>query len=436
MFAESDIIELKSDITSDIKKEIIAFANTKGGTIYIGINDDGQVIGLSNPPEKVCEQISSMIHDGIKPDLTMFTEISTETKSEKLIVKITVQRGTKRPYYLTDKGLKPSGVYVRLGNTSVPSTETSIRAMIAETDGTSFEEMRSIQQELTFIYANSEFAKRGVEFKEPQKKSLGIMDNDGIYTNLGLLLSDQCQHSIKVAVFKGDDKDEFLTRREFDGSLLKQLNEVYNFIDLNNQVQSSFEGLLRIDIKSYSDIAIRETLLNAIVHRDYSFSGSTLISIFSDRMEIVSLGGLVHGLELEDIFEGISQTRNPKLANIFYSLEYIEAYGAGIRKIKNSCREYGVSPVFNSTNAAFRTVIPNRNYRPVQNLYEHYPNKSDSISEAIVEYLCEQGASSRKSIQEAFGLKQTKCGLILKSLEDGGKIYRTGKGKNTIYKAR
>lgn len=224
-FKESETIEFKSELTNDLKKEITAFANTRGGTIYIGVEDGGNIAGIQGSPERICEQISSMVHDGIKPDVTIFVEIMTERVENKNIVKIVVQRGTKRPYYLTDKGLKPSGVYIRLRNTSIPATETFIRNMIIETDGTSYEQMRSINQELTFLTVETEFKRRDLEFEIPQKKTLGIIDYDGIYTNLGLLLSDQCQHSIKAAVFKGKSKDEFLTRKEFTGPLFRQVEE-------------------------------------------------------------------------------------------------------------------------------------------------------------------------------------------------------------------
>ena len=349
---ESEIIELKKEMTAEIKKEIVAFANTRGGTIYIGIEDDGTICGLENP-KKAEQQISSMVHDSIKPDITMFISCNTKSINGKQIVEVIVQRGTARPYYLTDKGLKPSGVYVRVGNTSVPTTETSIRNMIIETDGTKFEEIRSLNQNLTFDYAIKEFRNRDIEFEESQKRTLEIVNSDGIYTNLGLLISDQCLHSIKIAVFEGIDKSVFKDRREFCGSVLKQLADSFEYIDLNNHTRATFLGLNRIDFKDYSDSVIREALLNAIIHRDYSFSGSILVSIFDNRIEIASLGGLVSGLSINDIMLGISQSRNEKLARIFYRLRHVESYGTGIGKI---CKDYdntNLSPTFNVSNGAF-----------------------------------------------------------------------------------
>ncbi len=429
MFIESDTLELKANLTPDIKKEVVAFANTKGGTVYIGISDSGDVLGISNA-QKQCEQLSSMLHDGIKPDVTILTEISLEKIDGKDIIKLTTQHGPKQPYYLSDKGLKPNGVYIRLGNTSIPATETAIINMISETDGKCFEQIRSLNQDLTFEAAEKAFNKKNLEFGSQQKRTLGITDNDGIYTNLGLLLSDQCQHTIKAAVFAGTEKEEFITRREFEGSIFKQIEEAYSFIELNNHLRSTFEGLNRIDSPDYSNEAIREALLNAVVHRDYSFSGSTLISVFSDRMEFVSLGGLVPGLEAEDIYTGISQPRNEKLANIFFRLEYIEAYGTGIRKIQKACSNYGVKADFTITNAAFRVTLPNRNCQKPKPISQSTTNE---LYNDILKYIVNNPYSTRKLLQKEFNLKQTTCINILKSLEQQGFIKKSGKGRNTSY---
>lgn len=215
---------------------------------------------------------------------------------------------------------------------SVPASDTAIRNMIKETDGDRFEAMRSLEQNLTFDDVGEEFRKRNVEFGIPQMKTLNISGEDGLYTNLGLLLSDQCPHTIKAAVFQGTDQSVFKTRHEFEGSLMRQLNEVYDYIDRYNQIHADFEGLLRIDTRDYPETAVREALLNLLVHRDYSFHASAFIRIYDDRMEFVSLGGLLPGIGLDDIMMGVSVCRNQNLANVFYRLRLIEAYGTGIQK--------------------------------------------------------------------------------------------------------
>lgn len=200
-YKESETIELKEIVTDNLKKEIIAFANTNGGRIYIGIQDDGTIIGVNNP-DTVALQVSNMVRDTIKPDITMFMHYHTINENGKFILYIDVQQGTHRPYYLAKKGLRPEGVYVRQGYSSVPATDDAIRAMIKATDGDHFEAMRSLNQSLTFNACAAEFAKRHIPFGPEQMQTLRLMDREGIYSNLGLLLSDQCSHSVKVAVFK------------------------------------------------------------------------------------------------------------------------------------------------------------------------------------------------------------------------------------------
>lgn len=195
IFQESESVELKAIVVEDIKKEIIAFANCEGGKLYIGIQDDGTVLGLDNPDEAAL-QVSNMVRDAIKPDLTMFLHYETLTIAGKKIVAVDIQQGTERPYYIAKKGLRPEGVYVRQGYSSVPATNTVIRRMIKETDGDHFEEMRSLEQNLTFEYAKKTFEERNVKFGPAQMKTLGIVTQDDVYTNLGLLLSDQCVHTI------------------------------------------------------------------------------------------------------------------------------------------------------------------------------------------------------------------------------------------------
>ncbi len=147
-FLESFNVELKEILTSELKKEVVAFANTCDGTIYIGISDNGEIIGVENSDD-IMERAGASIRNSIKPDLSMYIMLNVEQIENKNVVVIKVQRGASRPYYIAEKGLKPSGVYIRQGNSSVPASEEYIRQMIKETDGDSFEELRSLNQELT-----------------------------------------------------------------------------------------------------------------------------------------------------------------------------------------------------------------------------------------------------------------------------------------------
>jgi len=198
LYKESTTVELKSEVTSDINQGVIALANTDGGTIYIGIDNNGRAVGVSNPDE-VMAQVGNMIRDGIKPDLTAYTSIT-----EKY------------------------------------------------------------------------FADAGLPFTQQNRRTLKLVDADGYYANAGLLLSDQCEHSIKCAVYEGTGTTKFKGRKEFLGAILKQVDEAFEYVQLNNNQNSMFDGLKRVEHPDYPPEAIREALLNAVIHRDYDYSGSLM----------------------------------------------------------------------------------------------------------------------------------------------------------------
>lgn len=158
---------------------------------------------------------------------------------------------------------------------------------------------------------------------------------------------------MKAAVFNGTDKTVFRDRKEFHGSVLQQIEEAYAFLDLNNKTKASYEGLNRIDKRDYSEEAVREALLNSVVHRDYSFSGSNLINIYDDRIEFVSIGGLISGLELKSIFLGASRTRNPNLAGLFYRMSLVESYGTGVGTIMRAYSREENLPEFETAQGGF-----------------------------------------------------------------------------------
>ena len=419
--------EFKREYVEDIKKTLVAFANTDGGNLYIGIDDDGNAVEVNNI-DGVMLQVANVIRDAIKPDLAMFCDVTVETVQDKKVVKITVNRGTARPYYLAAKGIRPEGVYVRQGASSVPASESAILSMIRETAGDSYEEARSLIQELTFNEADFVFENKQIPFGEAQKRSLGLIGEDGTYTNLALLLSEQCTHTVKIAVFEGEQKTVFKDRREFCGSLLKQLNDAYQFIDQFNHTHAHTEGLYRVDKRAYPTEAIRGALLNAIVHREYSFSASTLISIFDNRIEFVSIGGLARGISQSDILLGISIARNKKLADVFYRLHLIEAYGTGMPKIIEAYREYGLEPHIEISDNAFKITLPNTNAAVKETKVELTENEQGVLS------VLKEGIKSRPEIQKALGFSQTTTIVAIAALLDKGLIIKVGNGNKTKYK--
>ena len=421
---ETENIEFKSQFTEELYKEVIAFANTDGGIIYVGIDNNGNVIGLQDA-DKEYTQITNGIRDAIMPDVTMFVHFTIQ---DNKVVRISVREGTNKPYYLKKKGLKPSGVFVRQGSSSVPVSYEQIRQMIKENDGDSYEENRSLEQDLTFEEADKIFRKNGVDFSHEKYRALGITQrSDSIYTNLGLILSDQCAHTIKIAVFSDEERTVFRDSREFGGSVFRQFEDTADYLALCNKTSSVIRGMLRIDKKDYPDEAVREALLNAIVHRDYSYSGSIIINVTDRKMEFISLGGLPKGLTAEDLRAGISQPRNRGLAEVFHRLRLIESYGTGIRRIFHLYSECPEQPKIEVTENTFRITLPNMNTAVTTENRER-PEVTPQMQK-VLDYIETNGIATENEIAELLGLKKTRTYTIAKQMTDLGLIKTNGRGE-------
>ena len=426
MSYETERLEFKEILTDDIYKEVIAFANTDGGTIVIGINKSGEATPIENI-DNAYTRVTNGIRDAIAPDVTIFVKY---TLDDNKIIRVEVGEGSYKPYYLKSKGLKPSGVYIRQGTSSVPASPEQIRQMIKNADGDMFEDLRSLEQELTFDYCAKVFKEHRTEFGEDKYNVLGVRNlTQNLYTNLGLLLSDQCAHTVKVAVFSDELNTVFRDRKEFTGSVFEQLEETFIYLQLCNQNRSIIDGLTRADYWDYPKDAIREALLNALIHRDYSFSGSIIININDAGMEFISIGGLLPGLSPEDIRNGISQLRNQKLAGVFHRLNFIESYGTGIRRIFSLYEGCPVQPSIVVTPNSFKITLPNMNAAKENNPADKKSSSQiTSQMQTVLDYIKEHGEITDTEVQELLSIKRTRCYTLTKQMTELGLIKSIGRG--------
>lgn len=436
MLYESERMEYKSRLIDDIYKEVIAFANTDGGVIYLGIDDKGNLVGIDDVDETYT-RLTNGIRDAIAPDVTMFVRYVLQ---DNKVIQIEVNEGSYKPYYLKSKGMKPSGVYVRQGASSVQASPEQIRQMIKKSDGDNFEDSRCLEQALTFDATKVAFKRYGVEFTAEKYRALGITQND-VFTNLALLLSDQCLHTTKIAVFNDEFCTEFRDSKEFGGSVFKQFEDSVNYLALCNKTVSTIKGVIRTDKQDYPEEAIREALLNALVHRDYSFSGSIIINVNDSKMEFISLGGLLPGLSTEDIRIGVSQPRNKKLAEVFHRLRLIESYGTGIRRIFKLYENCPVQPIIEATANAFKIVLPNMNANGA--IAESTPETAAKPSAAItpqmkivIDYLTEYGEMTDDDLQELLNIKKTRAYLLARQMSENGLIEIVGRGAAKKYRLK
>lgn len=226
---------------------------------------------------------------------------------------------------------------------------------------------------------------------------------------------------------------------------MKQMNDVYDYIDFRNQTRATIEKLQRIDVRDYPEIAVRESLLNLLVHRDYSFSASAFIRIYEDRIEFVSIGGLMPGIELEDIMEGISVCRNQDLANVFYRLHLIEAYGTGMEKIMKAYEGMKEKPEIQTTKNAFKIILPNINAKYTLENSSVWTTKTDtnsimeteaSLSEAeekILEYVREHGVITKNDVISLLEVSASTASRTLRKMVKNSLLKQNGKARSTNY---
>lgn len=440
-------LEYKRELTDAVKFAVIAFANTDGGTLLIGVEDDGKCISIENP-DAATLQVQNILRDSIVPDVMPFVQCSITQRDGKPVLRVEVRRGSKRPYFLKSKGIRPEGVYVRQGPSSVPASYDAIQEMLMETSGRNFESGVSFNQDLTFSYASRVFKEKEQGFGDMKKRTLGLINDDGLYTNLAMLLSEQCSYSVKAAVYPdSESKLSFLDRQEFNGSLLEQCDAILRFLSKWNAVRSEISGLYRTDSFDYPEIALREGLLNALVHREYESSASTIINVFDNRLEILNPGGLMPKTTLEDIKLGLSNPRNKRLAAVLYRLGLIESYGTGLSKIYGAYKDCPLTPEILTGPSSFRLTLPNRN-STVDGLTQGSPNESPSSvndkprkaatqksAESTVLRICkEKGEASRAELQQAVGRSLTTTTMLLKHMQAKGLLIRVGAGPQTRYR--
>jgi len=281
---ESQTLEYKREYNQKAKNTLLAFLNTDGGTLLIGVDDDGSIYGINDSIDEELRKIVQGFRDSVTPDPSGYFNAVCEEREGKKIIVVTVEPGSTMPYCYAKYGLTPQGVYVRVGSNTVTASREHIRQMIHDNGPGSYISELSINQDLTFEYATKIFKDKGVLFNKEQQISLGFFTKDGRYTNLALVLSDQCPYTTKAAIFEGTNKDIFKDRKEFTGSLFQQIDDIHSYLHVFNRQNSTFEGMYRIDHPDYPERALREAYVNALIHRDYYIDGSVLVSMFDDRL--------------------------------------------------------------------------------------------------------------------------------------------------------
>ncbi len=437
-------------------KSISAFANTDGGCLIFGLEEDNTIVGLENY-QKDSEIISEIIKEKIDPFLGF--DLSIENIDGKHIIILAVKSGKKTPYYVVDSGSRIA--YVRIGNQSVPASSDELYRLILKSSNLSFGELCT-----GIDVKNASFSKLRAmyyvatkkEFKDTYFESFGLVGDDGKLTNAGALLADErliYQSRIFCTRWSGFDKAngkmEAIDDREFEGGILYLLQSAEDFVSKNSKKMWKKSNKNRIEYPDYPELAVRETIVNAIIHRDYTVKGSEVhIDMYDDRLEVSSPGGMVDGsfIQERDINNIISKRRNNIIADMFDRLDLMERRGSGLKKILDYyefCENYSEykKVIFESNPYDFRVVLPNLNFK-VENVTDNVgenvidiPGRKlskDERLEEILKILSKKPETTEEELSVKLFVVPRTINRDIKKLQEDGRIERVGSDSKGYWK--
>lgn len=427
---EGKIIEFKesSKALNGIIKTVIAFANTAGGTIVIGVRDGSkELIGV---PDVLIEEerLVNAITDSIAPSILPDVEIQTFRGKEFLIIHVPHSIG---PYYLKSEG-PDRGVYIRFGSTNRIADKEMLSSLRLLAKNLSYDELPCSKGELDDSIIKTVFNRLSKRPNTQMLESLGIITRHVgklCPTNGGVLLFGSNRVScfpdsiIRCARFSGTKKEHILDQIDIEVALPFAVDHVISFIERNIRKGAKIGRMYREDILEYPPIAIREAVINAILHADYSMSGCHIkIAIFDDRIEFSNPGGLPFGLTIEKAIAGSSKLRNRVIGRIFRELKLIEQWGSGLQKIIESCKHQGLkTPIIEDLNNQFQLT-----------LYSSQVEKIviESWGRDILRHLEKKEAVSTKEAAKLWKVSTRTARLRLKKLQESGFILRVGTSEN------
>ena len=451
---ETNRIEFKRELTRelDIEREVVAFLNYhEGGMLYIGIDDSGKPIGVQDIDGDMLK-IKDRIRNGISPSPMGLFDVMVERIDDIPVIKIFVASGSEKPYYKTKFGLSERGCFIRVGTAAEPMTPKQIEDLYSKRVRLSLKNIPSPHKELTFRQLHIYYDSQHLTLNESFAQNLDLLTADGGYNYVAYLLADTNSMSIKLAKYAGTDRDELIENHEYGYcSLLKATDQVLNRLQVENTVKSSIGYPYRTDTPLWNERAVRELVINAIVHNDYFNEVSPKFELFSDRLEITSAGSLPNGMSKTDFFNGVSNPRNKELMRVFRDVDLVESLGTGLQRVLK---------VYNEENFVFmdnfiRVVIPwlpsnsedgevNVPVNVLENVLENSEKNLIQLTERqihiifrlketgkmnVLENVLENEKESSASLAEYFGVNERTIRRDLQFLQRQGHIRHIGPDK-------
>jgi len=448
---ESKTLEFKRALpkNENIAKTVIAFSNTSGGKLIIGVNNNREIIGINdNELFDIQDDVASVIADNCSPGI--MPEIYSVNIVGKLLLVIKVVRGNLKPYFLKNHG-KADGTYIRIGATNRLADLDTIAELERQKRHISFDE--EICYDVTFDQLDispllQQFKNINKPLNEDKLRNLKLIkaENGKSYpTNALMILLGKFPHcTVKCARFKGTTMDVFIDKKEYGGDIFSILENTQSFVLNHINLKAEIEGLYRKETYEIPVVALREILTNALIHRDYVNQGRDVkVGVYDDIVNVVSPGSLPNNITIEDIFNGRSEVRNRVIAHIFKDLGLIEQWESGINRIINACKEQGLpTPKIEEKNDFFdveiirpRTITDHRPEETVGKPSENrrIPSDCNEQEREILEYVFENGSIKSKQVGEILNIKESRTRELLRVMVEKKFIEKHGQGRSTFY---
>ncbi len=415
---ESHRVECKAKLTDDLEKEAVAFLNAReGGVIYVGVDAAGTPI-----PNRSIDTLQLKIKDRIKhniaPSVLGLYDVVIESIEGVDVVKIIVASGSEKPYYLKKRGMSEKGCFLRIGSASEPMDTKMIEELSSRRIRNSIGKIVSNRQDLTFAQLKIYYKARGLQLNENFARNLELLTEEGAYNYVAYLMADQNNISIKVAKYAGTDRVTLIESNEYGyQSLIKATKAVLDKLDLENVTMTQITHRERIEQRIWDAVALREAVINAIVHNDYTNEIPPKFEIFEDRLEITSAGGLPEGMDTDEFFEGVSNPRNKEIMRIFKDLEMVEQLGSGVPRILRSYTKEN----FVFMNHFTRMILPKKIGGQIGDSIHLTDRQHD-----ILNLIRQDKKISRKALSHRLDVSESAIQKHLETLKEKGVVKRVG----------
>ena len=355
MNTETNRIEYKLQLTDDLEKESIAFLNYhEGGVMYIGIDKTGSAIGVSDIDGDMLK-IKDRLKNNIMPSCMGLFDVSVENIESKEVIKITFASGSEKPYYLKKLGMSEKGTFIRVGTAAEPMPVKMIESLFAKRTRNSIGKIKSPSQNLSFEQLKIYYEGANMTLNQHFASNLEMLTEEGQYNYVAYLLADVNGVSVKVAKYDGFDRVDLIENNEYGYcSLIKATKQVLDKIEVENKTLAKITSKEREEKRLWNPVALREAVINSLVHNDFTLEVPPKFEFFNDRIEITSFGSLPQGMTEKEFFEGYSVPRNKELMRVFKDLDLVEHLGSGVPRI---LRSYG-KECFKFTDNFLRMTFP------------------------------------------------------------------------------